>query len=484
MQKIVPLHAFLNIIQEKMNYKHYVLGALLFAVSFSSAFAGGYLTNTNQHISFLRMVARGATSDIDAVYSNPAGLVWNEKNGWEISFNIQNAAQQRNIDATYSVMDYIGGGKEDVSKFYKGKASAPILPSLFATYKKDRLVFSGAFAVVGGGGKASYDDGLPMFDSAIRFGLTNNSKLAQLKSLTGAKSVSDLYDLNTAMNGAQFIYGVQLGVSYRITDWLSAYLGGRMNYFTGGYDGYVHAVIKEPYAQYYQAATGATDRNLYNLELDCDQTGWGLTPILGLSAKYKKLTVGMKYEFLTNLNLENKTTKNTDPDGALAAFKHGVNTPSDVPAILSMAAGYDILPTLRGTLEYHHYFDQNAGMANDKQKYVTHGTNEYALGVEWDVHKYVTVSAGGQITDYGLSDNFQTDTSFSCDSYSIGFGAKLNLSKHAKVNIAYFWTTYDDYTKNYTSTTSVNGQSVPSVTGTNVYKRTNKVFGLGLDYAF
>lgn len=38
------------------------------------AFAGGLMTNTNYHIAFDRMMARGATFDIDAAYSNPAGL--------------------------------------------------------------------------------------------------------------------------------------------------------------------------------------------------------------------------------------------------------------------------------------------------------------------------------------------------------------------------------------------------------------------------
>lgn len=39
-------------------------------------FAGGLLTNTNQHVLFLRMLARDASTDIDAVYSNPAGLAF------------------------------------------------------------------------------------------------------------------------------------------------------------------------------------------------------------------------------------------------------------------------------------------------------------------------------------------------------------------------------------------------------------------------
>ena len=76
------------------------------------------------------------------------------------------------------------------------------------------------------------------------------------------------------------------------------------------------------------------------------------------------------------------------------------------------------------------------------------------------------------------SDDFQTDTSFSCDSYSLGFGAKFNITQKLSLNIAYFWTKYKDYTKEMSNYC---GTGLP---GTNVYKRTNKVFGVGVDYRF
>ena len=53
--------------------KFLLLGATALIVS-NTTFAGDYLTNTNQHAAFLRMVARGASIDVDGVYSNPAGL--------------------------------------------------------------------------------------------------------------------------------------------------------------------------------------------------------------------------------------------------------------------------------------------------------------------------------------------------------------------------------------------------------------------------
>ena len=46
-------------------------------------FAGGLLTNTNQHPAFLRMLSRGAnTTGVDAALSNPAGLAFLPKDGF------------------------------------------------------------------------------------------------------------------------------------------------------------------------------------------------------------------------------------------------------------------------------------------------------------------------------------------------------------------------------------------------------------------
>lgn len=445
--------------------KNLLIGAASLIVSIPT-FAGDYLTNTNQNTAFLRMIARGASIDVDGVYSNPAGLAFLPEDGFHLSLTGQSAYQTREILATSPLWTLDGNTTE---RYYKGTASAPIIPSFHGAYKKDKWVISASFAITGGGGKASFDNGLPMFDALAIGGIYTN---AQLTGLVGKPVTPDMYEINSAMDGKQYIYGVQLGVSYRFNNWLSAFIGGRMNYVKSGYEGYLKAQMKEEFG----------GMALTNLELDCDQSGWGLTPIIGLDAKLGHWNLAAKYEFQTNLNIENKTNKLEvpvgTPEAVIKPYADGEQTPSDIPAFLSVAAGYEILPTLRASVEYHFFDDKRAGMINDRQKTLKHGTHEYLAGIEWDVIKYLTISGGFQKTNYGLSDDFQTDTSFYCSSYSLGFGARARLNDALSLDIAYFWTTYDDYTK---TSANYNGTGMP---GTDVYSRTNKVFGLSLNYHF
>ena len=454
--------------------------SLLIWLTLSPLFAGGILTNTNQHAAFLRMISRGASIGINGVYTNPAGVSFLPHNGLTMSFSVQSAFQTRNIDASYNTYAYrrdkIGVepfnpqyiGSESVNEYYKGKASAPIIPSLYAAYRMDDLTLSAFFGVTGGGGKCSFDSGLPLFKSLVSALVFQQSSAAA----AAGKSIPlnrDMYNITSAMDGRQYIYALQLGVGYKFNDWLAGFVGGKMNYFTGGYEGFVNAELLPNYG-------GTT---LADIQLDCTQTGWGLTPVIGLDAKLNRWNFAVKYEFKTNLNIENKTKTLVAPDPSLLApYADGVNTPSDIPAFLTIAAGYEVLPQWRVNAEFHHFDDKNAGMANDKQKALTHGTLEYQVGTEYDVNHFLTLSGGIQFTNYGLADNFQSDTSFYCDSYSIGLGAAVKLSSKALLNIGYMWTTYKDYTK---SMDSYNNTGLP---GTDIYSRTNKVFGVSLDYSF
>ena len=436
----------------------------LTATIVTTARAGGLMTNTNYHIAFDRMMARGASLDIDAAYSNPAGLAWGH-DGLQLSLNFQKPWQYRDIKAVTAAGEHT----------YEGKASAPIVPALFASYKQDRWAVSAMIGIVGSGGFVEYKEGVPMF----------NMLLTGLLQQNGIQPGT--YKMDSEMKGKQYIYGGQLNFTYRLTDWLSAAVGVRANYYDGYYRGHVRA---DEHAQLGELAA---------LLLDVDQKGWGFTPMVSVNYHKGPLTLTARYEFRTKISTKNSTNvldaglgtnviaamMAADPTGAqaklaalsqqlngyTAPYKDGARTRYDMPALLSVAAGYEFTPKLRATLEYHFFDDKNAKMAGDRQKELTHGTHEILDGVEYDINDKFTVSCGAQRTDYGLSDDYQQDTSFACDSYSIGLGGAWNINEKVRLNAGYFISLYSDYTKK----TSY---------GSEVFSRTNNVIGLGVDYKF
>ncbi len=468
----------------------------------TSLTAGGLMTNTNYHIAFDRMMARGATFDIDAAYSNPAGTVWGHE-GWQFSLNFQKPWQHRDIEA--SVPGFLavpagvlpaypsGYAGVNVNKKYEGIASAPIVPALFASYKKDRWAVSSMIGIVGSGGFVKYDDGIPMFSTLVMAKLFDATKA--MPAAMGGPVTPDKYTIDSKMEGKQYIFGGQVNFAYQITDFLSAAVGVRANYYDGFNRGHVIANM------------GGAD--LINLQLDCLQKGWGFAPIVSAAFNQGPLTVTARYEFRTKINTENDTKtleatiKNTDPATAAAmpyitgaaalaqfgdkvdAYKDGVKTRYDMPSLLSVAVGYEFTDRLRATAEYHFFDDKNAKMAGNRQETLSGGTNEFLLGVEYDINDRFTVSCGGQRTDYGLSDDYQQNTSFACDSWSVGLGGAWNITDKIRLNAGYFITIYSDYEKSFAAgTPGTGGYYATGYAAKETYSRTNNVIGLGIDYKF
>ena len=450
---------------------------------FSTSYAGGLMTNTNYHIAFDRMMARGATFDIDAAYSNPAGLAWGH-DGFQLSLNFQKPWQNRDIEV--SVPGYLGS---NFDQKYNGKASAPIVPALFAAYKKDDIALSAMIGIVGSGGFVKYEEGIPMFEVPLR------AMLAQSGLMPGN------YNYDSEMKGKQYIYGGQLNLTYKVNENFSVAAGMRANYYDGYNRGYVNAnmVVGMATSNPPQPITA----DLIDLQLDCIQRGWGFAPIVSANYHNGPLTVAARYEFRTKISTENDTRtlsgriRNTDPTTAaampyiegeyalqafgdkVAAYLDGATTRYDMPSLFVAAVGYEFTPKLRGTLEYHFFDDKHAKMAGDRQKELKNGTHEIVAGVEYDINDKFTVSCGGQRTDYGLADGYQQNTSFACDSYSFGLGGAWNINEKIRLNAGYFMSIYSDYT----TEPKANIYSTP-YTGTETYSRTNYVICLGIDYKF
>jgi long-chain fatty acid transport protein len=496
------------------------ISAALAIAACNSVFAGGLLTNTNQNIAFLRNPARDGAIGIDGVYSNPAGVAFLGK-GLHLSFNVQNVYQTRTINSGITVPSLQGtpyyqpfklnGGDANGIKTFKGEASVPVVPSVQAALNYDNWGFQASFAITGGGGKCTFNDGLGSFERQI-------AMIPALLYSQGLTSTTSGYSVNSYIYGQQYVFGLQLGTTYKFNEHLSVYGGMRFNYALNKYEGSItnvsanidganenlynyfgekattcsnmafyygmraneetnatqKAVYEQTAATYTKAAeTANTAKSQFaDKYLECTQTGWGVTPIIGIDYKCDKFNIGARYEFTTKFNIQNNTKR--DDTGL---FKNGVNTPNDLPGIFTIGAQYEALSSLRFSVGYHFFFDKDARMANDKQTALTGNTKEYLAGVEYDINKVIQVSAGIQSTNYGLGDGqYLSDMSFTTSSYSVGLGAGFQITNKAKLNIAYFWTNYDTFKKEYSQTISgVN------VNNSDEFTRTNKVLGVGLD---
>lgn len=408
------------------------------------SFAGGLLTNTNQSASFVRNPARYASLSTDAIYYNPAGTAFFE-DGWSFSANWQMIWQQRDA------INLVNNQK------YDGKVYVPCMPTLFAAYKTGDWTFSGFFGMPGGGGKAEFDGGLPLFDNLIgRLGASLGSMAPVPMTITGASQ----------FESTQYLFALQLGAAYRINDNLSAYAGVRGNYVSNNYQGTIKAIAD-------LSAVGKGNLDVMTVNLDMDQSGIAFAPIIGVDYKIGNFNFAAKYEFRAVTSIENSNDNPNIADikanaaldelvpgmssmiegaagaglgGYLGGFADGNTLRADAPAILTLAGSWQIIPRLQVMAGWNYYFDKDAKveslMGGDNMKKLSRNTIEYLCGAEFKVTDKFLVSAGIQYSNFGINDNYTSDLGFINDSFMTGVGGKYSISEKVDINFGYCYANY------------------------------------------
>lgn len=530
--------------------------------SSSVSFAGGFLTNTNQNVAFNRMMSREASIGIDGVYYNPAGVVF-LGDGHHLSINWQLAYQDRTIKNDYSL--FTNNVNNPITpREFKGEAFAPVIPSFQYAYNKGRWSFQGNFALTGGGGKCTFDNGLGSFERIVAetamaaCGLARTvdgalgSVLGREVSMFGsdqAFGAGGKYSYNSYMHGRQYYFGLSLGAAYKVSDNFSVFGGVRGIYATTNYYGYVEDIKVGNMPLY--MVLDPTKKDAANIELSCDQNGIGFTPIIGVDFKTGKWNFSAKYEFKTRMRLKNKSVNlvpsignlpanlssqmtqiltaqftqagmpaeqaaakaeaaatavlanqtvqktmlglknqfDTELDEAIGEYADGKKIAADIPAYLSVGVGYSPIDPLRINVGFHFFDDKNAKAYNNRHEKLDHGTLEYNAGVEYDINKKFTVSAGWQSTNYGLPEEeattskdkrFMDDKSFVTSSNSVGLGGVWHFNKKMSFTVAYFHTFYQ-HKKTTESVELIPGNAINYSAD---YSRNNNVFAAGIDINF
>ena len=430
--------------------------ALLWGAS-TLAQAGGFLTNTNQCVAFLRNPARDAVMAIDGAYSNPAGVGF-MSNGWHLGFDIQSAYQTRTAKSEFPLYPYgtVNGKPNGTStwKEYKGKATAPVIPSLDLARVGNKWFATFHFGITGGGGKCKFDDGIGMLEKLI------SSKM--VPAIQAQPNMLQGYEFDMRAEGRQYYYGGQFGVGYKVLKNLALSVGGRVVYADCHYYGHVQNLgFKTPAGHLDLSASQGTPipagagGNVNYLTLDCNQSAWGFTPIIGIDYRVNdKLNLAAKYEFKTRLRLKNKAASSSmlgvQVDDVLPQFADGTKVAADIPAILTLGAQYAPIKKLRLSAGFHYYFDKQATQYESREEHLDGDGWEVLAGLEYDLNDKWTVSAGWQTTNYGLGDDsrFLRDLSFVTNSHSVGLGTAFRVSPKVRLNVAYFKTFYRHYRKN------------------------------------
>lgn len=535
--------------------------------SSSATFAGGLLTNTNQHVAFNRMMSREASIGIDGVYYNPAGVVFMGE-GSHLAINWQAAWQTRTINNDYKLFTN-NVNNPTTPRDFKGKAVAPVIPSFQYAYNKGRWSFQGNFALTGGGGKCTFDNGLGSFEKIVSetamgaIGLAgaidhaanvllvpgyvrpdqtiDRDKFIPMFTSDKAFGNKGAYSFNSYMHGRQYYFGLSAGAAYKVTDNFSVYAGLRGIYATCNYYGYVED-IKVGNMPLYQVLDPSKE-NSANIELSCDQSGIGFTPMLAVDYKTGRWNFSAKYEFKTRMRLKNKSVNqlpsignlddnlknqmnkvltakfmqaglpqeqaiikaeltstkvledqtvkattaglkqqfDTKINEAIGEYADGKKIAGDIPSLLTVGVGYSPIDELRINVGFHWFDDYNATSYNNRNKLLKkRGTLEFNAGVEYDVTKKITVSTGWQNTNYGLTDEYMDDKSFVVGSNSVGLGGVYHITKKLDFTVAYFHTFYD-HMKTSEEVTLAPGKTV---TYNSDYTRNNSAFAAGVNITF
>jgi len=490
------------------------LKLLVFSLLLSQmVFAGGMVTNTNQSAAYIRMLARDASTDVDAVFYNPAGLT-KLADGFYVQLNNQTVIQKRTIENAY------------LNKTYTGDVFVPALPTFFAVYKTGDWAFSAGFTVIGGGGSADFATGLPEFESPFK-------DITQALSAKGIITTDE--KANIAFNGSSVYYGAQAGASYKINDMISVYAGARYVSIANSYEGHIKNVMINPIhkqlgytgamvpAQDFFSDLEAAASSIGDLEgvatakylgdatrdreVDVQQFGSGITPIIGANLTFmeERMNIGLKYEFATKMDVENYTYKDDTkgmPGMEKGMFPDKAKVAADMPAFLSVGVDYLATEDFHISFGVHYYWDKNVDYGRngwvagsgiglpgdadytpptynrgDNSDWVDANSYEIALGLQYDISEKISLSGGYLYSTTSPALDYQSGLSYSLSANTFSFGALGHISDRFDIDLGILYTAYapDEKQVEYLA---------PGVTYTETYDKSNVVFSIGGTYHF
>jgi long-chain fatty acid transport protein len=410
------------------------------------------------------MPSREASTEVDAVYFNPAGLTSMKHDGWSISVN--NQALRQNSVVTYTAGD-------SVSTKYPGVASSLIFPSIFASYKKNNYAIWMGFHVVAGAGGASYDD-LPSVEDGLSIAgdQVNAGILDRVNSTVLANSGVDpmygfnYYEYEFVSEGFAFTPGLMAGFSYKINDAISVGAGARyvMNRVVatstleeiqvadtreGPYstpEDYLQNIIDnepnigDPLRNTIGTWIPVSQALLADVEVDVTQTAHGFTPILSLNLTFsEKLNASIKYEHRTPMTYRFNIKDGKDGSGIYSEGND--STSADLPGFLQLGVAYKWNDRFKTHGGFRYLFDKKVDW-NGREDFINKNYFEIAAALEVMVGKKYkgSVSTGYTFNRPGVDPEYQNEVDFRLPGHTFSIGGSFVFSEYVRLNTGLMFT--------------------------------------------
>lgn len=374
--------------------------------------SNGMVTNSNQSAEYIRMMNRNASTGLDAVLYNPAGLT-HLNDGMYLYVSNQTIWQTRTVTA------YLRKYNEDT---YSGETFVPSFPNAYFAKKSGDMVYFAGFMPIGGGGSAEFPDGLPSFDYEL-------AKYIGLPSGTSFGKITG-YELDASFTGSSIYLAGQAGIAYSLNKHFSLAVGGRYVFAQNTYEGYLKDVILH-------AENGNIVGFIPDMEVDSKKTGSGYTAIIGLHlAPVNGLDIGFRYEAITKLQVVSDTKKDGTKGviDSTGMFPDGVTYNEDIPSQISTGISYNWSDKLRTEMSFSYYMNTLCNWDGDEDKV----TNDFdaGLGIEYAVSDKMKASIGYLYSTSGATERYNTDLDYGLDSQTIGLGGVYSLMPNFNVTLA------------------------------------------------
>lgn len=463
-------------------------------------------TIPNQSAHFIRMPSRESSTEIDAVFHNPAGVV-ELSEGFHLSLNNQMVRQASTITSNYQYLS-------QVPTEYRGVASSLAFPSIFGAYRKGSMAYSFGFLMVGGTGGAEYDN-LPEADAGIADVVPLIKQLAPLsqvdaliQSSTGTNpNYSNLtdYRFDFQSAGLGFSPGIQLGASYQASKLFAVAFGVRfVQQFVfatstlrntevyseqhGGWYApadYLNYVGQDPnlagtvYPPVLGAVAQGLAEDLAPVSLDMSQYGFGLTPIVGLAIRPSaQVNVGLRYEHNTAITMK---TSIRDGKDAAGRFTDGEEIRADIPGFATVGVHYVIGPKLHTRFGFRYMLDKNADW-NGRDSLIEGNYYELSMAGQYDLSDQWLVSGGYTYNRPRVSPAFQAETDYRLPGHTAAIGGAYDFNDNVRVNLGFMYTYFISETGNYPH--AFGGNENNNLNNELTFAKNAMIVGMGVDMRF